>query len=235
MPDKLNAPTSADVHCGRPGFVYGVAISSSRQEVGLPPCACPCHLADRPRSAQGWYCDECYAFLMTFSYPAVEQVPYSHEQAIVDGKANPQPYMVMVPDYYFITKGNTLSDELEEHFASSKEAEARAKELNEADAIASLRVPRTHRERFDRFRDLHGDYFGWWYYGDERHPLTRLPRKPGRYAVAIYWDDGSDWKTVETLDEARELIAGGDVDRIVDLDTGDEVPFKVAVSVEFGL
>lgn len=187
--------TDADVHRSTPGYVYGVAIRSSRQEEGTPPCSCPCHLADSPRGARGWYCDRCYAYLAHCSYPEQEPVAYSHEQAISDGRTNPRTYMVMVPDYYFITKGNSLDDAFpRRHFKTKEAAKKAAAKLNDDDAIASLKVPRTHRQRFDRFRELQGGRCDWGIYGDA-HPLTNLPRKPGRYAVAESHDGDSWWTT----------------------------------------
>lgn len=216
----------------RPGYVYGVAVHSSRQEEGTPSCPCPCHVADRPSGARGWYCDECHAGIVCCSYPEKPPADYSHEQAVADGIANPRKYMVSVPDYYYITKGNTLTDELGERFKTEAKAEARVKELNDADAIASLKVPRTHLERFDRYRELHGKHFGWWWYDGEHHPLTRFPRKPGKYAVETWHDGDTSWADYETLGEVRKELLSGDAVRVVDLDTGEDIPFTLSVSLE---
>lgn len=165
-------------------------------------------------------------------WPEVDEEPYSHEQAIADGKAKPRRYMVSVPDFYFITKGNSLDDAFpRRHFKTEAAAEKAVEKLNDADAIASLRIPRTHQERFDRFRALH-THFDWTFYDHEHHPLTRLPRKPGRYAVETYYDGGTDWETYETLDEVRQQIVEDDVSRVVDLDSGEDVPFTVSVEIE---
>jgi hypothetical protein len=138
-------------------------------------------------------------------------------------------------DYYFICTAGDLSDKRGEHFATKEAAEARVKELNDADALASIKVPRTHRKRFDRYRELLGDYWGWSSYSavyGERHPLMGLPRKPGRYAVDEWYGDDSSWETYETMAEVEERVLTGSVGRIVDLDTGDDIPF--ALSAHFG-
>lgn len=151
---------------------------------------------------------------------------------MADGTTNPKPYVVNVPDYYFLTCGNSLDDAApRRHFKSSGAAEMAAKRLNEEDALASLNVPKSHRERFDRYRKLHMHY-GWSWYDGENHPLTRFPRKPGRYAVETCSNDDSYWDHHESLDDVRSDIESGDVLRVVDLDTGEEVPFTRTVQVE---
>lgn len=220
----------ADEHRSTPGFVYGVAMRSSGMEEGVPPCACPCHVADRPEGAKGWYCDRCYAFLMCFSYPEKPRVEYTHEQAIADGKRDPRPYMVNVPDYFYITKGNTLTDELGEHFATEEKARARAERLNRADVLASLNLDPTAQTRRLHLQAL-GETFNVRY--GEGHPEARWPTKLGRYAVEEYSDRYSEsfWHMRETIEEVRADIADGDVERVVDLDTGADVPFKVTVEI----
>lgn len=225
----------ANTSRARPGYVYGVAIRTSGQEEGTPSCACACHVADTPTGAKGWYCNRCYAYIMCVRWPEPEtRIDYTHEQAIADGKTNPRPYMVGVVAYYFITKGNSLDDAFpRSHFKTKEAAEARANELNDADALVSLKVPRTHRERFDRYRELEGARLRWrWSMYGDAHPLTQLPREPGRYAVNEFYDDGSDWTTYETMAEVEESVLTGDVSRIVDLDTGEDVAF--ALTAHFG-
>lgn len=142
--------TPADVHRSTPGYVYGVAIAcSGEMKEADPPCSCPCHVASAPYPSN-WYCDRCYSGQMRLTTSSVERVTYTHEQAIADGLRDPQPYLVPVPKYWFITKGNTLRDDLNEHFDSGEAAEARAAELNAADAIASLCVPKSHRAAVPR-------------------------------------------------------------------------------------
>lgn len=224
--------SAADVYRSTPGYVYSVGTHSSRMEEGTPPCACPCHLAQTPRGAKGWWCDICHSGIMIASYPEQARVEYSHEQAIADGTANPRPYMVMIPDYYFITKGNTLRDELGQHFDSSEEAEARATELNRADVLASLNLDSAFAGRRERLQQL-GETF-WVRYGDG-HPEARWPKDPGRYALHVYSERYSEsfWETHETLDEVRSEIEreGDNVSRVVDLDTGEDVPFSVTVEI----
>lgn len=210
--------SDADVYRSTPGYVYGVAAHSSSMKPAEYDCSCPCHKA-RPESSSS-YCDVCHRGSFGTSPKTA-----THEGAIKAGETDPYPWQQPVPDYYFITKGNTLDDELGEHFKSEKKAEARAKELNDADALKSLRIPKTHRQRFDRYRELHGEHLIWTFYDGERHPLTRFPRKPGKYAVESWGDGDTYWSTYETLDEVREEVLRGDVERIVDLDSGEDVVF----------
>ena len=228
--------SDADVHRSTPGYVYGTAIHSSRQEEGTPSCSCPCHLASGPRGATSWYCDGCSALLVSGSISFPEEVPapapvkYSHEQAIADGKTNPRPYMVSVPDYYFLTRGNSLDDAFpRRHFKSGEAAEKAARKLNDADVITSLNVPPTHQQRFDRFRALRGDHHHWY---DEGHSLAGLPSRPGRYAVEDSYEGDTSWMTYDTMAEVEKSVLSGNVSRIVDLDTGDDIPF--ALSAHFG-
>lgn len=213
--------SDADVYRSTPGHVYGVGIRSSRQEGGTPDCACPCHLADRPSGAKGWYCDKCGSFLVTWSWPEVEPVDYSHEQAIADGIANPRPYMVSVPDYYYLTKGNSLDDAFpKRHFKSLEAADKAALELNERDVRESLNLSDTALVRRERLKKLRY----WGYYGAGGAVEAQLPANPLRYAVESSWGGDSSWDTVETLEEV-----GTDAERVYDLDDDREVPFTVGV------
>src|SRR6266481_3302798 len=99
-------------------FTASVCVAPGRKKEFLH-APCPCHLAHPPFGAKGWYCNRCYSFQLRSSWPEQPLVDYTHEQAIEDGTTNPRKYMVSIPDYYFITRGNTLSDELAEHFDSS--------------------------------------------------------------------------------------------------------------------
>src|SRR5690348_497486 len=160
-----------DVHWSTPGSVYDVAEHCTGLTEGKPPCKCPCHVADSPWGSRGWYCDKCHQFWL--QAPATlhpeghvtepPKVEYTHAQAIADGKSNPQPYMVPVVGHYFITKGNTLDDELGEHFTIEAEAKARAEELNRADVIASLNPDPAFAQRRARLQAL-GETF-WVCYG----------------------------------------------------------------------
>lgn len=218
--------TPADVHRSTPGYVYGVAMHSSgeRKEVE-PPCSCPCHVALSPRGATGWYCDKCHSFGCFAYWPEVEEVPYSHEQAIADGLANPQPYMVTVPDFYYITKGNSLDDAFpRRHFKTADAAEKAAKKRNDADVVASLGLTARAIIRRERLKNL-GETF-WVRYGEG--PMeARWHSEPGRYAVESYSEryGESFWDTVESLDEIER-----DADRVYDLDEDREIPFSVNLS-----
>lgn len=216
--------TDADVHRSTPGYVYGVGMHSSGQTEGTPTCSCPCHLAHTPRGARGWACDRCWTLTMCGSYPPCDPVEYSHEQAVADGKANPRPYMVSVPDYYFLTRGNNLDDAFpRRHFKTEEMAARAADKLNERDVLASLDLTPLALVRRERLKQL-GDTF-WVRYG-EGHSEARWPKEPGRYAVESYSEryGESFWETVETLDDVAT-----DADRVYDLDEGRDVPFTVRV------
>lgn len=222
--------TPADAHRSKPGYVYGVGMhSKGERRIGEPPCKCPCHVATRPDGSSSWYCDKCYSMIVNSAFRgAGEAEPdcgYSHEQAVAEGRANPQPWLEAVYDYYFITSGNSLSDGMHMHFGSEQEATAKANELNKADVLASLNIKPEFLERRKRLQAL-GETF-LVAYGEARWEL-----EPGRYAVMEFSDNYSDyfWGTVETLDEVTAAIKEGDVARVVDLDSGNDVPFTVSVS-----
>jgi hypothetical protein len=78
---------------------------------------------------------------------------------------------------------------------------------------------------------LGGEPFGVAY--GEGPKENRWPQDPKRYALWCFSDryGQSFWETVATLENVKGRIHDGDVDRVVDLDTGEEVPFTVSVSI----
>jgi hypothetical protein len=130
----------------------------------------------------------------------------------------PGAYAVVDPDW-----GNEQA-----RFPTQREAQAEADRLNVEDVERTLDPVSVVRRR--RLREL-GETF-WVRYGDG--PIARRwPPNPGRFAV-LEWSDRyseSFWQTYE-MEGVEEEIATGDVERVVDLDTGDEMPFSV--SVEWG-
>jgi len=230
---------NADEYRSRPGFVYSVGSSLKmtdgmiEQEPYEPACSCPCHLADAPYP-HSWYCNRCHRGIVGWTTANVERVPYTHKQAIADGKANPRQPTQCVVDYYFITKGNNPGDAFpHRHLMTEKAAQRAADELNTKDVLASLNLTPTALARRERLKSL--GYSFWMAYG-EGHPETRLPRDPGRYAVQEYSERYSQsfWDTHATLDDVRDAIKNGDVMEVVDLDTGEKVPFTVTVNVGIG-
>lgn len=133
-----------------------------------------------------------------------------------------------MPDYYFITKGNTLADELGEHFSTEEEAKARAAELNERDVIRERGLTKKQETRARRLREL--TYYGYWY--DEFGWIRKLKR----YAVESRWDDGeATWDTLATLTQVEKALHDQRVERVVDLDTGQPISFTREVSVSVAL
>ena len=134
------------------------------------------------------------------------------------------------PDYWFVTEAGKLDDRLGEHFVSLEEAEARAEELNVADVRATLDLDPAFEERRERLKTLdpHRSTYahGW-------HREALYPVRPERYAAQVFYDDGDvSWEGYDTLEKVREVIASDRVERVVDLDTGADVPFIVTVAFE---
>lgn len=120
------------------GDDYGLAFHAPRRVEAVPPCACPCHVAGLPSSSH-WYCNVCHAKTWGGTPNAcAETATYSHDEAVARGAANPRPYLVFVPDYYYITRGGTLEDALGEHFPTEEDARRRVDELNEYAAESAL-------------------------------------------------------------------------------------------------
>lgn len=110
------------------------------------------------------------------------------------------------------------------------EAEARA----DADRRNLDEVERTLDPAYaDRRRHLRslGETF-WVRYGDG--PVAqRWPERPGQFAT-LEWSERyseSFWDTYATHEEIEAAIRTGDVEQVVDLDTGESVPFSVDVNV----
>jgi hypothetical protein len=154
----------------------------------------------------------------------------SHHNSTVPVEGKPGWVTAGPADYYFLTCGNTLEDAApRRHFKTQEKAEQAAQKLNEADVFASLQLSNTEEDRLRRFKTLVGDSHHWFH--DSQWWWTH---KRGRYALYVYDGDGSCyWTTEDDPGEVRGEIEGGDVERIVDLDTGEDMSFSRHVSVEF--
>lgn len=115
-----------------------------------------------------------------------------------------------------------------DRYASRSLAETECERLNRVDA--EERGDPTATTRRERLRSL-GKTF-WVSYG-EGHPEFRWPARPGRYALEEFSERYSEsfWDTVETRDEVEARILEESVGRVVDLDTGEEIPFTVKVTL----
>lgn len=211
-----------------PGQRYGVGCHSSTTVPAPPPtCSCACHLNFKPSQA-GVYCPECHVLSAACLSKDEEAIKFSHNDLFQAPRDTRQWVTAGPPDYYFITKGNTLADELEEHFPTLETAEARAAELNERDVVKARRLTKKQERRARRLYGLSGHS---WLAEDDFYWL----RKEKRYAVETCWDDGdSSWDTVDSLEEVRERIRERRIARVVDLDTGDPVSFTRTVTVDMG-
>jgi hypothetical protein len=208
-----------------PGQRYGVGVHCSTMVPASPPtCSCPCHLNEKPAQA-GVFCPECHRLTAACLSGDEKVIPFSHDDLLKAPRDTRQWMTAGPPDYYFITKGNTLDDELKEHFPTSAEAEARAAELNERDVIKARRLSNKQVIRARRLHDLSGPS---WFSDDEFSWLNNTKR----YAVEGYGDGDSFWFTYESLDGVRQALLDGDAGRVIDLDTGDRVAFTRTVSVE---
>lgn len=113
-------------------------------------------------------------------------------------------------------------------------ASAFAEEKNREEAQGPLDP--AFLDRRNRLKEIAPD-FGSFYY--EGPPAARWPVRPGRYLVR---DGGVGWhaeafdELVETLSDVEAAIAADEssVYSVIDLDTGEEVPFEREVSVTLG-
>jgi hypothetical protein len=115
-------------------------------------------------------------------------------------------------------------------FSMRDQAAAHAAALNRVDVEATWDP--AFKTRRERLRAL-GETF-WVRYGEGPWE-ARWPEKPGRYAVESFSERYSEsfWETVESREDVEAEIVGGDVSRVVDLDTGDEIPFAVCSEVHW--
>jgi hypothetical protein len=209
-----------------PGQRYGIAAHSTTMvPAPAPTCECPCHLNEKP-SAAGVYCPECSQLAVAVLGKDEETIAFTHDDLLKAPRDTREWMVAGPPDYWFVTKGNTLSDELNEHFPSNEKAQARADELNERDVIRHRRLTKKQEARA---RALHELASHSWFAEDDFYWLRKDVK---RYAVEAWWEDGdTTWDTYATLAEVEERIRESDIGRVVDLDTGDDVPFTRTVSV----
>lgn len=212
-----------------PGQRYGVAAHSSSTVPAPPPkCSCPCHLNEKPHNA-GVYCPECCVLSCACVSGDEETIKFTHDDLLNAPRDTRQWFIVGPPDYWFITKGNTLADELKKHYKTSEGAERAAYKLNLADVVADRGLDGVQEKRARAFgallgrRSLWEDDEFWWV------------QPQGRYAIES-GEESSSWSTVATLAEVEEEIRHDcwPVWRVVDLDTGQDVPFTRDVSVSLG-
>lgn len=118
-------------------------------------------------------------------------------------------------------------------FATEAEAVAYADELNRLDVQGP--IPPEFAQRRNRLKTL-APYFGSWSY--QGPPAARWPVEPGRYLVldAGVGFHAESWEYLaDDLAAVAEHLRGDEtaVYRVVDLDTGEDVPFtrKIVVSV----
>lgn len=129
----------------------------------------------------------------------------------------------------FIVTDDQLA-EAKGEFATAEEAVALCEALNDADASSELSNDPVFVARRERLKAL-GETF-WVRYG-EGYPAARWPSEPARYAIKSYSERYSEtfWETYETLADVQAEILTGDVVRVVDLDTGEDVPFTLSAQV----
>lgn len=86
------------------------------------------------------------------------------------------------------------------------------------------------RKRLKRFAPY---FHGWAHEGPSE---ARWPVRPERYLIESCSDDGdSCHELVDTLDQVRERLEDESAGRVVDLDTGKEVPYERTVTVVIDL
>jgi len=140
---------------------------------------------------------------------------------------------------FTVRTGNVNSqtpEDYEVHFGPDEGAGAKAlaDEFNRYEWQGPL-DPDFERRR-DRLREL-APRFGSFYY--DGPPEARWPVRPGRYLVhdgGVGWHPEDFHELVETLTDVQAAIAQDEsnVYSVVDLDTGEEVPFERQVSVTIG-
>lgn len=123
-------------------------------------------------------------------------------------------------------------------FATQPEASAYADELNRLDVQGPIRAEFVERRK--RLKELAPYYRSWAYTSQEGPPGARWPTDPDRFLI---FDGGVGWHAESweylAADKAaiEEHLRGeeANVYRIVDLDTGFDVPFKREIVVTVDL
>jgi hypothetical protein len=132
-----------------------------------------------------------------------------------------------------VNRDSETPEDYEVEFGPEEEAEAEAlaAEFNRYEFQGPLDPEFTDRR--DRLKKLVPD-FGSFYF--EGPPEARWPVRPGRYLVrdgGVGWHPEDSDSLVDSLDDLKSAIAKDEtsVYSVIDLDSGDEVPFERQVSV----
>lgn len=137
------------------------------------------------------------------------------------------------PDRFVVADSGNLSIE-RGRFSSSDDAKQKADELNRLEVQGPLDP--AFAERRNRLKGL-APNFGSFYF--EGPPAARWPVRPSRYLIrdgGVGWHAEESEELVETLADVEAAIAEDEaaVYSVIDLDTGEEIPFKREVSVTIG-
>lgn len=138
------------------------------------------------------------------------------------------------PDYWLVASRFDSSHRQGGRYKSEAAARRKADELNRLDVQGPLDPEFAHRRR--RLKRLAPDFGGHFHDGPRE---ARYPVRPGKYALDVgghgwhaeyWWELADDLEAVEAVIREEEQT----VVRVVDLDTGQDVPFDVAVTVKIG-
>lgn len=141
---------------------------------------------------------------------------------------------------FVVRTGNSLShtpEDYEVEFDANEEdaAKALAAEFNRYEWQGPL--DSEFEARRDRLKKIAPGYGSFYYEGPTE---ARFPVRPGRYLIhdgGVGWHAEASDELADDLDDVREAIAGveSNIYSVIDLDTGDEVPFGRSVSVDFSV
>jgi hypothetical protein len=147
----------------------------------------------------------------------------------VDGK----PVEFGEPACFIVADSKNLSNE-RGRFSDPGQAQAAAEELNRLEAQGPL--DSEFIDRRNRLKKLAPNFRSFYYEGP---PEARWPVEPGRYLIrdgGVGWHAEDSESLADTLADVEAAIAGDEANvySVIDLDTGDEVPFEREVSVTIG-
>jgi hypothetical protein len=140
-------------------------------------------------------------------------------------------------DWYGVGQWDNWSIRRGGKFKTAAKAQVYADELNRLDVQGP--IPPEFVERRKRLKRLAPYFRAWAYTSEEGPPEGRWPVNPDRYLVmdgGVGWHAES-WETLVPDLAAVEAALKEDesnVYRVVDLDTGEDVPFTREVSVTVG-